>query len=146
MGSILLQCALCDTAENPTRREGTEEQSLLLCCPQNYGKTTNLNHIYLLYYCPLYRIKRASGAFEEVTKIGAFLNSLFFSWSAGVSMCHWATYLVFRRDKNTDLPSESGAGPPCIHLCSLLLVPCEHQADRITLKNEQKWVCLPGVD
>lgn len=59
---------------------------------------------FLWYYCPLYRIEGANAAFEQATKLGAFLNSILFSWSAGISMCHWAgfTYLVFWRDENID--------------------------------------------
>lgn len=76
---MLLLRALCDGAENPTRREGTEKQVFLLGCPQNYGRTMELYYIYLRCYCPLYRIKGANAAFEQATKIDAFLNFMVFS-------------------------------------------------------------------
>lgn len=42
MMSMLWQHALCDAAENPTRREGTEKQAFILCCPENHGRKMKL--------------------------------------------------------------------------------------------------------
>lgn len=120
---MLLQHALCDAAEYPTGYKGTEKQAFVLCCSQNHGKTMNLYQIYLLY-CPLYRIKRASGTCEDATKIEAYLNSILFSWSAGVPVCHWAvlTYLVFCKDKNID---DSPSILTQFHPASIFAVFCQ---------------------
>lgn len=57
-------------------------------------------------------------------------------------------------DENIDgAPSEPGAHPLCIHLCSLLSMPLKHSIMEIIswnwvslLKKEEKHVHLPGVD
>lgn len=75
-------------------------------------RTTAEQWSYIRFIC---RIKRVSADFEQTTETDAFLNSMVFSWSAWVSMCHWAvfTYLTFWKNENID-----GAPVSLVHIQS----------------------------